>query len=115
MSERSAWHTTEDNAVENEFVSADSILEQLPTLAEGIRDVLIQSDTELLTRFAELFSEIGQTIGQAKLSDKAMEILTCTHTLPESSQQLTMLVDQLCQLCDELHAAASSSNSLQRP
>jgi len=110
LSERSAGHTVEDNAVKNEFVSADSILEQLPTLAEGIRDVLIQSDTELLTRFAELFSEIGQTTGQAKLSDKAMEILTCTHSLPESSQQITILVDQLCQLCNELHAAASPSN-----
>lgn len=86
----------------NGVVSAESILERLPELARGIRDVMIQSDTELLTRFAELFSEIGQAAGQETLKDLASKILDCTRTLPDSAQELTILVDELCDLCDHI-------------
>ena len=90
--------TQEDNAI----ASVESILGRLPELASGIREVLVQSDMELLTRFAELFSEIGQTTGHNELYEKATAILECSHQ-PESVPKLTALVDQLCAACEQIN------------
>lgn len=92
-------------APEDSIASVESILNQLPELVEGIREVLSQSDKELLTRFAELFSEIGQATHHEDLYAKASAILDCTQQRPDSTQELTALVDQLCQLCDAIYRA----------
>lgn len=88
--------------VDLSIASTESILCRLPELANGIREVLVQSDMELLTRFAELFSEIGQTTGHNLLYEKAAAIMSCTHKQPESIQELTLLVDQLCKVCEQI-------------
>lgn len=99
----------EDDSADN-IASVESILKRLPELAGGIRDVLYESDIDLVTRFAELFSEIGQTVGQTALSEKASEILDCTEQFPASEERLVILVEQLCRLCEQIHETTQTVN-----
>ena len=106
LPERTAEEKIESSdatASDDSIASVESMLDRLPELANGIREVLMQSDRELLSRFAELFSEIGKTAGYAALSDKANAILDHVRLQPDAAQELTVLVEQLCEMCDQHH------------
>jgi len=94
-----------DTAPKDDIASIEAILNRLPELVEGMREVLNESDRELLSRFAELFSEIGQAADQEALHKKAAEILDCTQQRPNATQELAVLVDQLCLVCEQIHPA----------
>jgi hypothetical protein len=57
---------------------------------------------ELLGRFAELFSEIGQTTGQPAIAQKAAALITCLKDCPKSLQEAAGLVEQLCCVCEQI-------------
>lgn len=103
-----ATELSDVTASDDSIASIESMLDRLPELANGIRDVLMQSDMELLSRFAELFSEIGKTAGYAALSDKANAILDHVRLQPDAVQELAALVDQLCEMCDHRHRVGIS-------
>ncbi|HDS84032.1 MAG TPA: PAS domain S-box protein [Phycisphaerales bacterium] len=88
---------------EQDMACVESLLKQLPELAHGAREVLMHSDMDLLARFAELFSEIGQTTGQSTLTEKADAMLNSLREGGSSLQELTLAVDQLCDLCNQIH------------
>jgi len=85
--------------LDDAIASTESLLKQLPALSDGIQEVLVRSDMELLGRFAELFSEIGQATGQDELAQKAAAVFDCVQTRPDALNELTRLVDELCALC----------------
>ena len=108
LPEQPARETAQADAAapsDDSIASVESLLDRLPELANGIRDVLRQSDMELLSRFAELFSEIGKTAGHNALSDKADAILEHARLQPDAVQELAALVEQLCAMCDQINHA----------
>ncbi len=98
-SDDSSWAQQPQDSI----ISAESLLERLPELAEGIREVLMQSDLELVTRFAELFAEIGRAVGQDQLVENASQILDSIHQENASIQDLAGSVDRLCGVCEQIH------------
>ena len=98
-----AVETNAGDLLDGDIASVESLLDRLPELASGVREVFLQSDMELLTRFAELFFEIGHIIGQDMLVEKASRVLACMGQDGSSLQELTAGVDQLCELCHQIH------------
>lgn len=94
--------TPRSTEVDDAIASTESLLKQLPALTEGLQEVLVRSDFELLGRFAELFSEIGQTTGQDELTQKADAVSACVQTRPDTLNELTHRVDELCTLCGQI-------------
>ena len=97
-------------AMDDAIASTESLLKQLPALSDGIQEVLVRSDIDLLGRFAELFSEIGQTTGQEALAQKAAAVFDCVQTRPDALNELTRLVDELCALCGQIVQGVTQSN-----
>ncbi len=98
-SDDSSWAQQSQDSI----APAESLLERLRELAQGIREVLMQSDLELVTRFAELFAEIGRTAGQDPLVENASHILDRICQKNVSVQDLTGSVDRLCRVCEQIH------------
>ncbi len=92
------------SADQDAVASTAFLLNQLPTLVEGIQEVLVRSDIELLGRFAELFSEIGQTTGQSAIAQKAAALTACLKDCPNSLQEAAGLVEQLCCVCEQIRS-----------